>query len=289
MIYTPPNGNDIGFVLISYSPPSGDLLLFDLTEQKPGDIRPVFYAADISFAAFTMSLTENASYPLSNLHTNIPTLLWKSSANTNNQTLNIDLGSARACDFLGIGSQNWLFMTSVKFQCATTDDGNFTDPLTILNLNGSPDLPNIIPFESKTKRYWRILFENCNNIIPQLGLFYISKSMVFPFPYNMDAELGNKQFSTTVKISPDGTLRTTRQIAGRERMEVSFTLIDDVTAAAWQTMMDAVQGRLNPFFFKDDNEKLHLVHFEEDYIPVKGKRANVNDLVRLKMCHQTTG
>lgn len=251
---------------------------------------PIFYAADMLAAAFTMSLSENTDYPLSNLHTNIPTLLWKSSANTNNQTLNIDLGSAKACDFIAIGSHNWADMTIANLQIDNADNPAFPNPTTIIPVNNAFTIsPIVLTFTIVTKRYWRILFTNTNSIIPECGLLFLGPKMIMPYNYNMDDERGNKQFETNVKSSLSGILRTARQIAGRQRMEVSFTLIDDTTAAAWQTMMDAVQGRLNPFFFKDHLDTIHILHFEDDYIPAKGKRANVNDLVRLKMYHQTTG
>jgi hypothetical protein len=250
---------------------------------------PIFYAANMSAAVFTMSLAENASFSLSNLHTNVPSQLWKSSASTNAQTLNIDLGLAKECDFLALGAHNFTSMTTVKLQYATTDDGNFTDPIDALTLNGAAAAPIPLTFTLATKRYWRILFTDCNSVIPECGLLFLGSKLSMPFNYNMDAELGNKQFGTTSKESLSGILRTSRQIAGRQRMEITFTLIDDATVTLWQTMMDIIQGRLNPFFFKDDRDVIHILHFEEDYVPAKGKRANANDLVRLKMCHQSTG
>jgi hypothetical protein len=250
---------------------------------------PVFYAADHSGTTFTMSLSENTSFPLSNLHTNLAAMLWKSSANTNSQTLKIDLGSAKACDFIGIGAYNWDTMTTVSFQYATTDDGNFSDPQTVTSAFFGVSAPFIHAFNSVTKRYWRIIFTNTNSLIPQCGLLYLGLKMAMPYNYNMDVDKNNKQFTTDSKSSLDGTLRTTKQIDGRKRIEASFTLVDDTTATAWQTLLDKIQGKLNPFFFVDDASVIHIMHFEEDYIPVQCVRANVNDIVRLKMCHQTTG
>lgn len=253
---------------------------------------PIFYAADMSAAVFTMSLSEDANYPLSNLHTNLPTLFWGSPASTNNQKLNIDFGSAKACDFLALGSCNWGNMTNVELQYSESDQANFPDPRDALIINYGDIInwtPIVFPFTKVTRRYWRLQFTDCNSISPLCALLLLGEKMTMPFNYDMDAELGNKRFSTNVKESLGGTLRTSRQIAGRKRMEVSFTLIDDATVIAWQTMKDSIQGRLNPFFFKDHLDVIHILHFEEDYIPAKGKRANVNDLMRLKMCHQETG
>ena len=250
---------------------------------------PTFYAADMSAAIFTMSLSENSSFPLSNLFCNLPTMLWKSSTSTNGQTLKIDLGSAKACDFLALGEYNWNSMTTVKLQYATTDDGNFSDPVDAVAINGGASAPVVLSFTSATKRFWRILFTNCNSLIPECGLFLLDSKMTMPFNYDMDAEVGNKQFSTNESESLGGTIRTSRQIAGRERMEVTFTLIDDATVAAWFSLQDKIQGKFRPFFFADDTGKIHIMHNEEDYNPAKGNRANVNDLVRLKMRHQMPG
>lgn len=243
---------------------------------------PIFYAADMSAAVFTMSETEDASYPLNNLYTNLPTLFWKSSTSTNNQTLNIDLGSAKACDFLGLGHHSLVY---IKLQVGETDDGNFAAPVDVVdNVSAMAE-----SFSSVTKRYWRLYFTNNNSIIPEIGLLYLGTKLSMPFNYDMDAEMNNKQFATTVKESLAGTLRTSRQVAGRMRAEVTFSLNDDNTVTAWQLFMDTIKGQLNPFFFKDDNGVLGIYHSEEDYVPAKGMRANVNDIARIKMRKQSIG
>jgi hypothetical protein len=253
---------------------------------------PIFYAADMSSAVFTASLSANASYPVSNLNTNIPTLYWQSSASTNSQTLNIDLGSAKSCNFLAIGSHNFAGMTIVNFQIDNADNPAFPNPTTIIPVNNdfalSPYLNNSFN-GNYTKRYWRLIFTNTNSIIPQCGLILLGTFLTMPYPYNMDAELNNKQFVTTTKETLSGIIRTSRQMAGRKRMEVTFTLIDDATVTSYQTMMNAIQGSLNPFFFADHLGTLHIVHLEDDYIPAQGLRANVNDIVRMKMRHQMVG
>ena len=249
---------------------------------------PVFYAADMSAAVFTMSLTEDANYPLVNLHSNLPSMLWKSSANTNAQTLKIDLGSAKAVDFLAIGSSNFYSMTTTKLQYATTDDGNFSDPVDAFTDFNDPDnAPYVCTFTLATKRYWRIIFTNTGGIIPQIGLLLLGAKMAMPFNYDMDAELWNKQFTTNGIRAIDGTLRTASTIGGWKRAEVSFTILSDATATAWQALMDKIKGKLNPFFFADHLGEIHIVHSEEDYVPVQGRRYNINDLARLKMCHQS--
>jgi hypothetical protein len=251
---------------------------------------PIFYAADMSAATFTMSLAENSSFPLTNLHSNLPSMLWKSSANTNGQWLKIDLGFPKPVNFLGFGTYNFYSMTTVKFQYATTDDGNFTDPVdAIADLNDPDNAPNADTFTLVTKRYLRIYFTNTGGIIPQIGLLYIGLKMEMPYNYDMDAELGNKQFNTSAVRAISGIMRTTAQIGGWKRMEVSFTLNTDAVVMAFQTMMDAIKGKLNPFFFKDHLDVINIVHFEEDYIPARGIRYNINEIIRLKMCNQSVG
>jgi hypothetical protein len=293
MSYTFPSGGNVIFELLLYQVPSGGSVLFDLNEQGSssnviyefrGGNKLTFYSADMSSAVFTMSLAENQTFPLSNLHSNLRLLFWRPSASTSNQTLNVDLGSAKECDFLSIGSHNFLEIPGASFQYAMTDDGNFGDPITAVEV-GRSDL-NVFTFNKVTKRYWRIIFSNCSGTTPQVGMLHLGKSMMFPFSYNLDAEVGNKQYSTTVKEAPNGTIRTSQKSNGRKRLEISFSSIDDASKSAWLLMMEKIKGRLSPFFFKDNNDVLHLVHFEDDYIPVKGVRKNVNELARLKMCEQ---
>jgi hypothetical protein len=252
---------------------------------------PIFYASDMSDAVFTMSEAEDTAYPLNNLHTNIPSLQWMSSTKAASQTLNIDMGSVKGCDFIALGEYDWNLLSGAKLQVGATDDGNFASPVNLLtSFTGSA--PIVFPFGFTTRRYWRILFTNTEGALgwkPSAGLLYLGYKMTMPFNYNMDAELGNKQYSTTSKESLSGILRTSRQVGGRARAEVSFTLIDDATVTAWQLFMETIQGRLNPFFFKDDSGVLDIYHSEDDYIPAKGVRANVSDIARIKMCKQTTG
>jgi len=250
---------------------------------------PVFYAADMSGAVFTASLAADAVYPLDNLHTNVPALPWKSSALTNGQTLNIDLGSAWACDFVALGAHNLLSMGNVKLQVGTIDNGAFATPIDVAVLNGLAVSPGVVTFASVTKRYWRILFTDTNYVTPQIGLLLLGSKFATPFPYDSDSAIGNKQFSTSSKLDMYGTIRTSRQIPGRERMEVTFTLVDDATVTAFLAFMNIVQGQWNPFFFVDHKGTLHIMHFEEDYIEAKSVRYNINDIARLKMRHQNAG
>jgi len=251
---------------------------------------PIFYASDMSNAVFTGSIAEDALYPLSNLNTNLPSLIWRSDGGYNDQTLIVDMGSIKGCDFLALGAYNWSGMTTVKLQVGTTDDGAFDSPVDLFtSIPGAPAAPVVFTFGYTTRRYWRILFSDTNDLIPECGLLLLGAKMQMPFNYNMDAETGNKKFATTAKESLSGILRTSRQTAGRKRMEITFTLIDNSTVINWLRVMDAIQGRLNPFFFKDADDTLDIWHSEDDYVPAKGVRANVNDLARIKMCKQTTG
>jgi len=250
---------------------------------------PIFYAADMSAAVFTSNVAADASFPLTNLFTNLPSVPWKSSSSAGNQYLKIDLGIAKPCDFISFGALNFANMTQVILYYDLYDDPGFANGVNAASLTGGSNVTKVFTFTKVTKRYWTLMFVNCNGLIPQCGLLLLGAQLAMPYNYNMDAELGNKLFVTTAKEALEGTIRTSRQIAGRKRMEVTFTLIDDATVTAFQTMMDAIQGQFTPFFFKDHLDVVHIVHFEDDYVPATGKRANVNDLIRLKMRHQTTG
>jgi hypothetical protein len=250
---------------------------------------PVFYAADMSAAAFTMSLAEDASYPLSNLHTNIPTLLWKSSAATNVQTLKIDLGVAKACDFLAIGTHNWAGMTTVNLQYDTADNPAFTSLVDLIpTANGfTANFPQLITFTSATKRYWRVLFTNCNSVVPQAGLVLLGAKLTFPHTYDWDFNLGDKQYNTTKATDINGVIRTARSGGGRGVHKFKLSLTDDTFRTDWQALCEKTFGSANPFVWTDDVAVKRISHFAEDYLPISKHRYNITDLLAISLIDQS--
>jgi hypothetical protein len=239
---------------------------------------PVFYACDLASAVFTMSLTEDSSYPLANLSSYLASKLWKSSANTNGQTLNIDLGSAKECDFVGMGAQNFSGMT-VSLQYDDTDNPYFSSPRTAATLSGFANTPKTINFETSiTKRYWRILFTSTNSTIPQLGLLFIGLKLSLPHTYDWDFNIGDKEYATTGRRAIDKTLRTVRLGGGVGKHQFKISLTDDTFRTNWQAMLAKTYGAANPIFWADHADNIRISHFGADYLPVSGHRYNITNI-----------
>ncbi len=249
---------------------------------------PVFYAADLASVVFTMSLTENASFPLANLSTYLPLDLWKSSAATNAQTLKIDLGSAKACDFLALGSYNWSGMTTVSLQVDNADNPAFTSPVDVLPAaNPFASAPVVSTFSSLTKRYWRILFTNTNSIVPQAGLLLLGSQLALTQTYDWDFNIGDKEFTTNKRASIEGTIRTVRLGGGRGKHTFKISLTNDAFRTSWQALCAKTYGSANPFFWADHAATIRISHFEADYMPIAGHRYDITDLVPITLLDQS--
>ena len=251
---------------------------------------PKFYAGDLEDNTYTMSLSENTSYPLANLSNYILTDLWKSSADTNNQWLKIDLGTAKACDFISIDQHNFNSMTTVTLQVGTTDDGNFAVPINVIY--GSYLLASgrvLVTFGTVTKRYWRILFENTNSTTPQLGQVFIGS--VFDsvhtqsFPYKAKGE----EFLTTRRRSISGIARGVQVFAGVLTFELKFEMMDDTFRTNWLSFHQKVRGGLCPFYFSDDGSTYYYMLLDKDLDSVEIMRYQLNNLGPVKLVSQGVG
>src|SRR5262245_58995641 len=94
---------------------------------------PKIYYTRLSDYTITMSLSENASFPMSNLKTWYEDDQWKSSANTNGQSLSIDFGSAVSRDSLVLANTNIFLMGGAGVVLLQADDNSgFSSPTTVI-------------------------------------------------------------------------------------------------------------------------------------------------------------
>lgn len=232
-------------------------------------MNPRFYIGSLSEATYTMSLTENASFPLSNLSTYIPGDLWKSSANTDGQTLKIDFGSARPRNFCIIHSHNFSGMTAVSLQAAT--DSAYTSPVTIVpSLVGSNKTVLKFEFPTVNYRYWRILFTTTNTTTPELGQIYIDQKVELSIGtdgYDFGFRPKNEEAESVVsRVALSGLLRTASTHSGqRMKYEMSWKNVSNRWLEDFRWMRNKLHGNRDWFYFYDHNDEQFYLHFEKPF------------------------
>lgn len=252
-------------------------------------MNPRIYIGALDEATYTMSLTENASFPLSNLSTYNPLDLWKSSAATNAQTLLIDFGAARWRDFCVIAGHNFSGMTTVLLQAAT--DSAYTSPVTIVSsLVGSNKDPLKFEFTAVNYRYWRILFTDCNSVTPQLGQIFIDQKVDFTQNYDWGLRPRNEDHeSVTVRTALSGLSRSSKSYSGRMRYEFGWTNINNRTLENIRWWVNKVQGSFAPFYFYDHDDNQYYVKLDRSFNPASVKAFKINDAAGFVVEAQSAG
>lgn len=127
-----------------------------------------FYSESIEDATLTVdSLGANAGFPTNNLLDRSHKLYWKAlNANTSGY-INIDLGAARACDYLILGEHNYSNTNyGIKLATDNNDDGDYSAVTYVVGSSGAYHAYANAnykkwyeTFGSSTKRYWRLYLE----------------------------------------------------------------------------------------------------------------------------------
>lgn len=240
-------------------------------------MNPRIYVGALEEAVYTMSETENASFPLANLSTYIPTELWKSSAATNGQTLKIDFGAARPRNFCILHGHNFGGMTTVSLQAAD-DSGYASGLVTVVSSLVHPLSVVKFEFDPVNKRYWRILFTDCNAVIPELGQIFIDQKIDFVQHYDWGFRPRNEDFESVVtRPTINGIMRSARTYSGRMRYGFGWKKINNRTLEDIRWWLQKVQGGFAPFYFYDHNDERYYVRNTKNYSPASVAAFKVND------------
>lgn len=246
---------------------------------------PKFYPGELQSITVTMSETENASFPLANLQNDLPTELWKSSNANNNQSLVLDFGANKQCDFVILEGHNFASMIGVSLQAA--DDSAFS----VNAVTPVADLTGVsgrlkVEFAAVTRRYWRLRFTNTNSITPELGQIYLNQLLEITEGYDIPYEVGDEEAETAEKVALSGLVRTSQTIEAQDMVTVGFSIRSESFRIAWMAFHRKVQGTMYAFFFADMDDNLYFVKLESDYNPVDVVAFEVNSVALIRMRQQ---
>lgn len=251
-------------------------------------MNPRIYIGALDEATFTASLSADASYPLDNLSTYNPADLWKSSANTDGQTLKIDFGAARWRDFCIIDSHNFSGMTTVSLQAADSSDYATNLVTVVTSLVGSNATVLKFEFTAVNKRYWRILFTTTNSTVPQLGQIFIDQKVDFSQHYDWGFKPKNEDHeSVTTKTALSGLLRSSKVYSGRLKYSFGWKNINNRTLENIRWWTQKVQGQFAPFYFYDHDDNQYYVKLSKSFHPSTVSSYKVNDSAAFEVESQT--
>lgn len=228
----------------------------------------VYYSESIDDAALTIdTLTSNASYPLTNLQDRNKNVYWKAGNANTSGYIQIDLDSARACDFLILGNHNYTNTgVGIALSYCTDGDGLFTPegwaigtgaPVTYVDYI-SGDVTNWLEtFTSITKRYWRLYLEAMGAATyQQIATIFLGAK--WSHAYNPELTVNEESGYKVRTNESEGGIRFS-QIANttiRRQWDYDYKYVIASEKTKFETWRDNIymSDRLSryPFFFSDD-------------------------------------
>lgn len=242
--------------------------------------QPYFISGNFSAITFGYSSPSSTTYPLSNIVTYYASDVWQSAANVAaGGSFTATFASATACDCLVIAGHNFAsFATNIDLEAADSADfmsGNIT-VIDSLQANCT-SLPIAKTFNSVSKRYWRLTFDD-DSLPAQIGNFFLGTKMSFDTSYDWDYSIGNKSYQTQVSESLDGRKRMSQIFSGKPVHRISFNLQSDTVKTNLQTFVETIRGGLYPFYFVDAYGAVWLVRLSDDFADIVSHRYNVNNV-----------
>ena len=242
---------------------------------------PKIYMTRLSgYAALSMSATEDPLFPLENLQSYDPTDIWKSSATTGGQYIQIDFGKDVVKNFLLLDGHNLNTVDGYKLEsCASPTFSSGVSE--VIAANTPADNATLIrEFPADSNRYMRLTFKGSNPLaaLPYIGNLFIG--IVFQFQYPSEGGFidGDRQFQTNKIPSLSGLMRSSQAIGGRRRFEYQWKLIDDAEKADLRLVINYLRAGLIPFYFQYDSfMPTRLVLMDKDYMPSKHRLTNWSD------------
>ena len=246
---------------------------------------PKFLASEMSLITYTMSATEDANYPLSNLKTDETDDLWKSSAATANQWLRavmyVSFGSDSAKDFIVVHNHNFQAIYDAGGQ-VKIQSSHYTDFSTevITHFDSATDAISdamVLEITSTTWVYFRILYVSCGGVIPSVGNFWIGKNFDPGFAHAIPFKGMDRLYESDEITALDGRIRNSTPYGFRYIKEIQFTLMNNTFRDNWRIFYQIIDGKRRPFYFIDTDGNYYYVQMSSDDLPVETIKANLHD------------
>jgi hypothetical protein len=254
----------------------------------------IFAYQDLSLYNLSATATDS-NFPLVNIQSYYPDQIWKSTS-TGAQSVTIDFGAAKQCDFIVLDTYSWGNADSVILECA--NDSGFTSGLVTaiaggIIYAGTSVTTDYYSFASQIRRYWRLRLTIASPPlanVPYIGNWFLGSKLDWGQTYSYPYKNTNRKYQTVETTALDGRLRMTQVYAGRPYWEFDMSNLSDAVKALFQTMYGVVRGKLRPFYFVDvDGATANLVHMDLDYDSTETRVFNVNDVKKLILKKQLLG
>lgn len=222
-----------------------------------------FYAQNIESATLTLtSGTAHASYPLTNLNSLVRNKTFRTAAASAAPVIKIDLGSARACDYIALGGKNYDASTYTLSYGIADNGTDFDVDISEETLTVAED--EVWAFSSTTKRYWRLYLDAfANNAADYIGLIFLGSSYSTPINPEYNNIIGYN-YDNVVSVE-NNSYQQRYQIQNR-RFNENYS-IRGFNQAQMEAFIaefeDNCSGTLKPFFFTRDDSSatLSYAHF----------------------------
>lgn len=229
-----------------------------------------FYHQSIDNATLTINtLTSDADHPLINLQDRSKNVYWKAGNANTSGYIQIDLGSARVCDFLILGNHNYT-NTGVGIKLQHASDAAFTTGLGwILGDDGptyhdytATDVTNWLeaPGTTPARQYWRLYLEAMGAATyQQIATIFLGTKFEHTVNWSYGSGRLGHQWGVQVGKTTGGIRRRQKNHDERKIWQYTFEWINETHHDNIVSWAQSVYGNWYPFFFADEEASLYYV------------------------------
>ena len=251
-----------------------------------------FYYQGVDDATITQtSVGEDADHGLVNLYDRNKNLYWKAANANTAGYLDIDLGSARACNSVVLISHNYDEFVNpgpsgIKLAYDNNDNGSYSAITYVVGSSGAyhayetANLYNWIEtFNSVSKRYWRLYLESLGAVTyQQIGFILLGAKFQHSVNWNFGDGLLGFDWGVETGETTGGHRRRQLNHYMRRAWEYTFEYIDETHRSNLQTFLAAVYGSFYPFIFTNEESSIYyaaLNHRRTDLTHLEYQQYNV--------------
>jgi len=232
----------------------------------------VFYPQDFSNMTITITTGgEQTGYPKENLEDGNWNTTWMNALDTEEVTIDIDLGADYVCTYFALGNHN-LTNTGRGIKVAY-DDNNNGAYAALGYVVGSAGIFHdytsadediwIETFAASSFRYWRLIIEDLAGTKPEIGVISLLVKYTMGLNYSLGASLG-EFYGTEKRVTTGGQVKSNQNHGVKNRFQLPFDDIDETDKGYFDNIMDQIQGSLYPLFFTDIDGTHYYVRKQEE-------------------------